>query len=586
MKKTLFSTILIAIALAFALTGCPEPDSVVEVSPGMIGGASDIEALNTMLKDERFTEVWLFKDISLGNETLIIPPGKTLNLDTWTINIIDSSNSSNGTIVVAGDLTRDILNSKKIDMSANGRLIASSEFITAHVSTSTSAGDNNQIYVIVKDDRSNLVPVGETAADGVSAVLADPDNADIPVTITGTPTELYIIGNYNFPSGITYPTDVIVIGDVAATSTSNIAIAGTLTVMGKITNAVSATIDAYLKAQDGSFSSDVTFKKDTEFDGIAAFKTNTTIDSNSILTFKKVVGLSKLTIKDGASVIYSAGIGPYPKAPETDNIRSADDPGVKASGILSTAGAFTGIGDDTVLKFGANEFTVESGTLNLNGGIINLKSDYAASFILSKNAGISGSGSYLNGDSYRIGNTGGHGTLFSLYSDNGFTYNTIISVNHTKVASLTFSSNGTCLIINDGKTLDLKYLNIDLSASGTLSLGSASTLKLADSGSVTTGNKVENIAYDGFIIGGAGGSILVGTLDAETSNVVAGSISAGSLGTLSENRAFIIAGDYFAKVLDDTPATKLSGIGAVAKLDNTDGGSASLGGSILIFNAK
>ncbi|MDR0663629.1 MAG: hypothetical protein LBF80_06080 [Spirochaetaceae bacterium] len=126
---------------------------------------------------------------------------------------------------------------------------------------------------------------------------------------------------------------------------------------------------------------------------------------------------------------------------------------------------------------------------------------------------------------------------------------------------------------------------MDLTNVGRITFGRAGKLYLDTGGSITTGAGAGNLAHTGHIAASsldAGnpwdteGFLLVGTLSADN-KIHAGSILAGSLGTSSSN--FIAAGGSFAKV-----EGVLSGADAQTITLGNDGGSASLGGSILIFN--
>ncbi|MDR1362469.1 MAG: hypothetical protein LBJ35_00250, partial [Spirochaetaceae bacterium] len=203
------------------------------------------------------------------------------------------------------------------------------------------------------------------------------------------------------------------------------------------------------------------------------------------------------------------------------------------------------------------------------------------SFVLNGSVSIvfSGAGS-LAADSYTLGS--GAGTLFSLDGHTKPATFTSGSIAGAAGSALVFTT-GNFLTVKPNKVLTLSNVNVDLTNAGSIVFGTASRLLITGGGSITTGAEAVNIAYDGVIAGsaangGKAGVLLTGTLAENSPTVIAGSISAGSLGTLSLGN-FITAGGSFAKV-----EGVLSGSLAQTLPTDGDGGSASTGGSILIFN--
>jgi hypothetical protein len=264
------------------------------------------------------------------------------------------------------------------------------------------------------------------------------------------------------------------------------------------------------------------------------------------------------------------------------NINIAKDGNVSYTGSVFTLDGARTVGAASVsLVLDSTGLSVKSagGTLDLTKSSITLTG--GNNFMLGgSTAVIFGAGS-IGADSYQVK---GAGTLFSSLSATTFKENEIAGATSSPV--LTFG-NDTGIEIQPGNAGTLSNINVDLTNAGRITFGKAGMLYLAGGGSITTGVSDENLAYGGVIVAGSlnitGGSLLVGSLS--EGGTYAASILAGSIGTSSSN--FIAKGGSFVHV-NYEGGSELSGYTAQTDIPAgsyaLDGGSASLGGSILIFS--
>jgi hypothetical protein len=634
-KQFLINFMAVIFASALVLGGCPAAAESVPVPNTNIAFQNTVDGINFAFSSEYpnpiVSTVYLTNDVELGNQTLIIPPGKTLNLNGHTINKIEAS----GTIVNAGYMDFPEISQPKslIDMSVSGQLIANDNFIKEQAGPTV---DGTTKHIILKADSSNAIPIGVISADStVIAFYSD----NMPASIDPAIYELYIIGDYTFTEAIGIK-KITVIGNAIISYNGYLESSSSFNIVGKVSNSSASTseltIDRDLTAQTANFNSAVKFNKTAAFTGISSQNNFSNATFEGTASFKGPLNFTgaDATIFKSPSVFYEEavfkGTATFEKTAEfhgqamfnsTAKFNAATDfydrtsfmyVEIGPSGTLRTRGENNSISDLKIdgngqliydksfvsspkmlssagtlsnnsaggsaltLKFDSAKLTINGpGTLGLNNTHIDLTGNN--SFVLSGSVSIifSGAGS-LSSSNYTLGS--GAGTLFSLNSST-FTAGSIAGANSS--SALTFSEDD-FLTIKPSKVLTLSKVNADLIEAGSISFGPSGRLLISNGGSITTKfDDVDYIAYGGVIAGsaGQGGSLLVGSLSEAGTD--AASIAAGSLGTLSLGN-FIAAGGFFAKVVGD--ANNSGSMAQAVVIDGKDGGSASIGGSILIFS--
>jgi hypothetical protein len=640
MNRRVFFTVFAGVFFVFA--GCStdsEEPSGYEVN---IAFQDDVDGINAAFASQEpvINEVYLSRDLAIyENDILIIPPGKTLYLKGKKIIFNGFGNQMGGIIVAshagaidfsdwspdrkakAGDegITDDI----PIDMSEYGILIADSDFIAKNVKNE----DDTQNFIKVKDDDANMVKIGDDPKNigddkSFKADLVS-DNSTVISTIPSGVTDYYVLTpNTSSPVTLDFSNkgsleNLTVTGSVKIKNIPE-DFGGSLLVAGDILDDTGElTIACSVEARAARFSKKVTFKKtidflgpnsfggDVVFDGASSitsdnstlFKENVEIKgasyhlyiSNSV--FEKVVTVSGTGSTNINNVAFKGGVvvenGATLSITDNSNSPAANITVKKGGNVIYNVNtnfnlnnAKTVGGSDVNLIFeGQDKLSITStggGTLDLSNSNITLTDN--GSLVLGGSTAIilGGGGGSLAAASYKIA---GAGTLFSSLAATTFTKNKIEG-DSTKTPVLTFSGGGNNSFLNlpENGCGTLSRINVDLRNGGTITFGRAGMLYLAPGGSITTGDDAANLAPGGLIAAGSlaasGGSLLAGSFSLD--GTASASIQAGSLGTSAAN--FIVAGDYFAKVTGE-----LSGSVARTLPVNGDGGSASAGGSILIF---
>jgi hypothetical protein len=637
MKHKSFLFLIAALAMGLALAGCSsDSDSSSYPVPGPARGYAN-DAYNIALAFEDATDVYVARTVNLEDAFLAIPAGKTLHLNGNTVLL-----NENTTFVVNGTL--DWGTGGKVDAQGKTPLVYGLSTDDPHFVGTENVGEFSASgfleeggkYYQVLNNSSDLLDSGaiKSTLAGTTVIYAgNLDMADVALnTSNGT---LSVGGNLTGVSKITTNTAVTVSGKLAGgakdpQSSGNILaqILGNvtrtdtefvqfITGAGSITTAI-AEIDSgsigvpWFEALSGKFGGNnngqVAFggtlvTVDAEFNGPVKFTPApiapegaeadlVTFKFNDDVEFENEADIARVTIAEGktltgkliATTFENSSTGDFLLDANGRLIIKNNSPG---NNYLTT-GTFSAAGIGSLsLSLKPTSITVGGkGTLSLGDSMINLTGSNI--FVFSNDGGvyltagktITGYGGE-GGGGYKFG--GPAGTLFSskqlTLSKDGITG---IS-GETTPATITFgvanAAGGTFLTIFSGSTAIISDAHIDIHEGGSISVGEgkgSASIILNAGGSITA----SSLAWGGTIAGTAsGGSLLVGSLSIENGGAVAANVAAGSVGTGSKID-LILPNAVFLQ----TTATWAEGLtGAEANAEGIDGGSATAGGSILIF---
>jgi hypothetical protein len=486
----------------------------------------------------------------------------------------------------------DIADGKAINITGDGLLIAPQDFIEYAKSFITNLPDNmlalggsttigtEKIYATVLPDATDKSEITEIL-DNVNVYYVINSKPSIPVTLNFTTAKAL--------KSITVTSDTT-IAPIPASALEK------LTVNGILSDSAPVTINGFVSAKGGSFTNAVIFNGGGTISDTATFKEAVYINSAASMdnaTFSKAVTVGSDGVTNASLTLYNPTLSTDAKVTVKDSGKLAilnisaltANITIENGGVVTYSGSVFNLNDAKTVAGGNVQLdltgtalkvtSTTGGTLNLTSSTINLTD---ASFVLGGSTAIILGTDFITAPSYKIT---GSGTLFSSPYSGSLTTFSGNKIEGPGSASALTLSDAASLAITAAKTGTLSKINVDLKAAGKITFGPKSMLYLAASGSISTGSDTASIAYDGLIVAGSetvGGSLLVGTLAASSDVVQAGSIRAGSLGTSSSN--VISQGGSFAKVDTDVA---LSGSEAQFIQVGLDGGSASLGGSILIF---
>jgi hypothetical protein len=613
LKSFLFLIAALAMGLVFASCG---GDTEIEYRDHDVnkGYASDAEAIMAAFKFA--DDVYLTKETNLttGPALLIPAPGR-LHVNGQTILVGPQT-----VIIKAGALVWDGESQGKIDAANNGAgaVLVDIDADVTHYGSAGVAGTESFVFV-----KSDGTITGSTK--GYRAALATDTTAMEKVFSAGTylnaigGTTAYVIGDFG-PANLGISGGTLVVTGNLGSTTGRVATIDTDTPLTVYGNLYGGTVDAASTQDIIKNAGTVTVYKDANIasgkianqliiGGNGAFGTvsagSLAITGNA--SFTGDAEFSGLLAVTGDASFTGAGSFTVPLA-VTGNATFGGDAEFTAGGALGNGAEFSGnVKSDTEqlavtgeAKFAAgktltgylsaNSVTL-SGSLSIasgslaTGAAIDVSTN---SIILGPEGGIefTSSSAKLTGGSstYEVG---GAGSLLNSSSDAGTTITfaatgiTNSSSDKTLVPSLVFGGDALLVFksdaVIDGIDFDVKGGSISLE-------GTSRTLIITGGGSITTGAAAVNIAHGGTIAGsaGAGGSLLVGSLTTG-GTIAADNVAAGSVGVSGVVGNFILTGNRFLP----TPASIGQGtLGAGLNAgDALDGGSASAGGSILVFTA-
>jgi hypothetical protein len=630
MKHKSFLFLIAALALGLALLGCStDSDSSTEYVKQ--GYAND--ALAITLAFEKAPDVYVLGTVNLTNAFLTIPTGKRLHLSGNTVLLDDTT-----TLVVNGTV---VFEDGKVDAQGKKPIVVGLEpgpnFVGTENLKAFSAGgfmeDEGKYYQVV-NKASDLLDNGSIkgALAGTTVIYAG--NLDMnsgalntnggTLSVGGdltnvskiiTSTKVTVSGKLTGGAGDPPAPNILaqVLGNIVVRTDTNFVnfMTGAGTVTASIAEIDSGSIgvplfEAYNGKFGGSKKGQIAFggtllTVDSEFNGPVKFTPAPispagatelfTIKFNDDVEFEQDAEITRVSIADGKTLTGKLIAATFETPGASGFI--LDQGGeviINGESDFSDTGTFSAIGTGTLsLALKQNSITVGGGgTLDLGGADIKLTGGNTFVF---NNAG----GVFLNEEhtitgydatkktGYQFGGPAGtlrSGDKITLSADG------ITGVSGT--STITFgvaAEGGTFLTIFQGSTAIITNANIDISTVGTISVGEAKNsaiIILNNGGSITTGG--EGSPAWGGTIGGtaaAGGSLLVGSVGVGGANTSAG-IIAGSVGTSSADPVgAILTGAGFMQVTASL-ANGLTGAG-INGAQTTDGGSASLGGSILVF---
>jgi hypothetical protein len=603
MKNKSFLFLIAALAMGLALTGCSsDSDSSTEyVKQGYLYGEELSDAERIMLLFQDAPDVYLEDDTELSGGVLIIPSGKTLHVNGQTVTV-----DLNTVIVIASGGKLDWDNKATSVISGTSAVvIEAAEFHeAAHYSAGEYHAETNPFGINFGSIGKGKYAGSAGVATGWHTAASSYDDLSIAAGTTG-----YLIGSFNATADLTPAGTLVVGGNLTLSANKVINSTSPITVYGEIkggtdaavtlitgkVSAISANIDGGKIAndltiyRDGDFGDgDVTFNgklkvgRDATF-GKVTFEGNATVAKQATFTSKKLVTGS-----------VSVGHLAFVSGANNELVLNKDGQIIFTSGTTPTfftgAGTLAALGGSVSFFVASNKLSVDgigNGTFAVGNNGINLTA--AKEIQVANNTGVyfGGVGSIASAN-YSIGNVAG-----TLSSDEGFilTADSIKNTGSTEgTPKITFdaaASDGIFLSLREGllatntiRNAIIDGVNIELGANGSIAVYE-NNLIITNGGSVTAGN----IAWSGTIAGttaAAGGSLLVGSLSAaniSANTIPGGSITAGSIGTQSSTPGILVSSAVFI-FTDAGVSDGLDNIGNGVK----DGGSASTGGSILVFS--
>ncbi|MDR1149597.1 MAG: hypothetical protein LBK66_13295 [Spirochaetaceae bacterium] len=645
MKHKSFLFLIAALAMGLALAGCSsDSDSSSYPVPGPARGYAN-DAYNIALAFEDATDVYVARTVDLEDAFLAIPAGKTLHLNGNTVLLnenttfvvngtldwgtggkvdaqgktpivyglpLDSPNFVGTDNLVAFDengfLKTDDDKYYKVVTSSSGLLGSDGKILSTLAGTTVIYAGNLEMAADVALDTNNgTLSVGGNLT-GVSKIITS-TAVTVSGKLTGGAKDPQLSGNIlaQVLGNVIIPTDTDFVNFItgAGSVTANIAeidrgsigVPWFQALSGKFGGNKSGVVafGGTLVTVDAEFNGPVKFTPapiapagaDTD---LVTFKFNDDVE------FVNEAEIARVTIAEGKTLTGNL-IAKTFENPGTNGFLLDQGGQLIVTGNSSNnylgEGTFSAAGLGSLsLSLKPTSITVGGkGTLSLGDSMINLTGSNI--FVFSNDGGVYlTEGKTITGydtaskSGYQFG--GPAGTLFSskqlTLSKDGIT-----GISGETTQTITFgvaAEGGTFLTIFSGSTAIITNANIDITTVGTISVGEgkgSASIILGPSGSITTASGVDFLAWGGTIGGTAsGGSLLVGSIGVGGGLSPEG-IAAGSVGT-SSNIHLILPGAGFARTTGATWAQGLTGA-AVNTGQDVDGGSASIGGSILIFSA-
>jgi hypothetical protein len=600
MKNKSFLFLIAVLAMGLALFGCSsDSDSSTEYRDLTYVGKNDAESIMEALERGN---VYLTADTDLTPPTpLLIPTNRTLFVNGQTVKV-----GSLSVIIGAGKLdwsgTDDPTGTdSKIEAGSIGAVLINIDPDITHYG---SAG----VFDAEGTASFTFVPLDEVKSAGGVNYFASNKSASIfnsgGSLATGAGTTAYFIGSHdakNNSSGVfnTNNGTLVVTGDLTGLKTLTTAtplkvynklgggtdsaladfITGGGTIEVKTADFTGGKISNILNVSgNGDFTKPVDFAGTLTLTGKATFSDNVTFTAPGKITQQAVFAKGKkVSGKAEVGIISFTGTGTSNTLVLDANgqiIYTSISPGpLTSSGTLATLDG----GGSIALTFDTNKLTIDGqGAVGSFAVYKDISLTGSNEIEVKGSAAVKFESGTIVASNYKLG-----GTIDAVTSNEGFVL-TKDSIKKITGAAATptvtlGTTKGILLTLNTGSTATIDGVNIALTSGGSISVSSGNLI-ITGGGSVSAGN----LAWGGTIAGtatAAGGSLLVGSLSAAntgTNKIPAGSIQAGSIGTQATTPGVIIGNSVFIF----TDATVVQGIGSTGV---GDGGSASSGGSILVF---
>jgi hypothetical protein len=582
MKNRSFLFLIAALAMGLALIGCSSDSSDGDGYPvpgPKEGYLYNSDAIKIMVAFHDAPAVYLEDDTVLSGAVVIIPYGKTLHVNGQTITVDEGT-----VIVVHGTLDWDGKDTSVIK--GGGAVVIGKSYEAGRYSAGEYDEEDNPGGIVFGEigsyvgSASTVWHIASSAADeglvGAGTTGYFLGNLTSQAGISITAGTLFVGGNLTFGEAITSEAPLTVYGKLTGgTDSTQTLITGTV-------SAISADIDGGKIAndlvifRDGEFGDGVTFNGaltvqrdatfgEVKFEDTADVVKKATFTSTKVVTGSVSVGNLAVTgsnqtlvLDENGEIIFTGGTTPQ---------------------FFTGAGTLAALGGSVSFTIAGNKLSVDGkgkGTFAVGNGAITLSNK---SIEVAADTGVyfDGEGSIASAN-YSIGDVAG-----TLSADKGFilTANGIAGVSGRPTLTYELDGDKTFLTVKEDRAATITNANIDISSAGSIAVFSGNLI-LTGGGSVTAGE----IAWGGTIAGtatAAGGSLLVGSL-ALAAGVTDGirsaeSVEAGSVGTQSDVPGVIVSSAVFLP----TKASVVQGSIGVNNGTPKDGGSASIGGSILIF---
>jgi hypothetical protein len=548
LKSFLFLIAALAMGLVFASCG-----GDTEQLPGSIikqGYASDADAIEAAFA---FADnVYLSKETNLLDAQLLIPAGKTLHVSGQTINV-------NAATVIIGEGTLDwgsSANSKIKAVSGTAPVLIAISYDATHYYNGETAGTGSILFVGKDTLTSGGSGKGYFASSDADKVFATGGTA---LAYDGGGTTSYLLSSYiKDKISITAGT-LIVTKDL--TGLEILDTATPLTVYGKLgggTVAAASTVEIIksggtvtantVDISNGKIVNELNVKTTGNFTGKVEFGTLFVTDRATFSDDVKFAAgsVTNAVFTSGKTVSGQAQIGNIAFANNSGNtlVIAADGAIIFTNGIngsfLGNVGTLATLANPVTFNLGATELAVSGAGSIVVSGEIDVENSNTI-----KVDGTTGvyfaAGGTIVAETYELG-----GQVGTLSTNGGFilTATGIKNAATGGSASLSYAladaANAVFLKVKQGSTAALENVNISV-ATGSISLAPDAKLFLNTGGSITSAGG--SLAHSGYILSAEaakGGSILSGSLG----NDEAGSVAAGSIGTIGHN--FIISSAKFA----------------------------------------
>ncbi|MDR1148903.1 MAG: hypothetical protein LBK66_09760 [Spirochaetaceae bacterium] len=591
MKNKSFLFLIAALALTLALLGCSSDSDdgsgypVPGPKEGYLYSSTLTGAQKIMLSFQDAPDVYLEDETDLQGGVVIIPSGKTLHVNGQTVKV-----DKDTVIVVASGGKLDWDGKATSVIAGTSAVVIGKTYEEGRYIDGAYDEDSNTFGINFGEIGKNKYAGSESVGWHTAAASYD----DLVIGASGTTG--YLLGNFNGATDFVPAGTLYVGGNLTLSANKVITSTAALTVYGKLTggtNAAQSIITGTVSAisadiNGGQIANDLTIFRDGNFGDGVTFNGALNVLRDATfgeVEFKDTAEVTKKAAFTSAKVVTgSVSVGNLAFTGSSNNL-VLDENGriIFTSGTTPTfftgAGTLAALGGSVSFTVDANKLTVDGkgqGTFAVGNNGINLT---ANSIQVAAETGVylGGQGSIAS-ENYSIGDKAG-----TLSADKGFilTATGIAGVSDRPTLTYELESESTFLTVKNDKTATITNANINLNSTGSIAVFSGNLI-LTGGGSVTAGE----IAWGGTIAGtatAAGGSLLVGSL-ALAAGVDDGirsaeSVAAGSVGTQSDVPGVIVSSAVFL------PTKASVAQGSIGINDGTpkDGGSASIGGSILIF---
>ncbi|MDR1256269.1 MAG: hypothetical protein LBJ86_00800 [Spirochaetaceae bacterium] len=543
-----------------------------------------------MLSFQDAPAVYLEDETDLSDGVVIIPDGKTLHVNGQTVKV-----NLNTVIVVTSKGKLDWDNKPTSILEGTSAVVIGAKYEEGRYSAGSYGVDGNTFGINFGEAGKNKYAGSESVGWHTAATSYD----DLVIGASGTTG--YFLGNLSESGNITPAGTLVVGGNLTLSTNKVITSAAPIYVYGNLkggTDAMQTLITGTVSAisaeiSGGKIANDFTILRDGKFsekavrvEGALNVGRDASFDE---VKFEGAAAVAKqATFTSDKKVAGSVTVGNLKISGTGGNQNLVLDPNGQIIYNNGVTGSFlTGAGTLATLDGGSITLTLASNKLTVDG------KGAVGSFAVYNNIGLTGNNTIevkgsaavkfeagtIVASTYKLG-----GTIDAVTSNEGFVLtSTGIQKSSGATGTPTIilgTANGILLTLNEDGTAIIDGVNVSLTGGGSIGVSSGNLI-ITGGGSVTTSG---GIAWAGTIAGtdaAAGGSLLVGSLSAantSTNTIPSGSILAGSIGTQSSTPGILVSNAtfIFTDASVENGSTGISG-GIV------DGGSASIGGSILVF---